>query len=106
MRGDTLARMGRESEAEAAFKMEIQLFPDNVQTYKNLTLLLMSQGRYPEATKLIRDCVKNSPLPPSYLAVAQTLRVVGDTNGARYWTSEGLRKFPRDPSLLKFARTL
>jgi choline-sulfatase len=106
MRGDTLARMGRESEAEAAFKMEIQLFPDNVQTYKNLTLLLMSQGRYPEATQLIRDCVKNSPLPPSYLAVAQTLRVVGDTNGARYWTSEGLRKFPRDPSLLKFARTL
>jgi choline-sulfatase len=106
MRGDTLARMGRDAEAEAAFKKEIDLFPDNVQTYKNLVLLLVAQGRYQEATQIIQSCIKNSPLPPSYLAVAQTLHVVGDNRGARFWTLEGLRKFPGDPSLLKFARTL
>ena len=106
LRGDSLARLGRNAEAEAAFKEEIKLFPDNVQTYKNLVLLFVSEGRYPEATQLIRDCVQNSPLPPSYLAVAQTLRVVGDTRGAAYWTREGLRRFPRDPALLKFAATL
>ena len=106
MRGDTLARMGRDAEAEAAFKKEIDLFPDNVQTYKNLVLLLVAQGRYPEATQIIQSCIKNSPLPPSYLAVAQTLHVVGDNRGARFWALEGLRKFPGDPSLLKFARTL
>ena len=106
MRGDTLARLGRNAEAETAFRKEIDLFPDNVQTYKNLVLLLISEGRYPEATQVIRECVEKSPVPPGYLAVAQTLQVVGDVPGARYWTREGLRRFPRDPSLLKFARTL
>jgi tetratricopeptide (TPR) repeat protein len=106
MRGDALARLGRNAEAEAAFKEEIRLFPDNVQTYKNLVLLYLSEDRMAEAAQVIRDCVEKSPLPPSYLAVAQTLRVVGDEPGARYWTAQGLRKFPRDPSLLKFAATM
>lgn len=105
-RGDVLARMGRNAEAEAAFNEEIKLYPDNVQTYKNLVLLYMSDGRYDDATRVIRECVANSPLPPSYLAVAETLRVIGDARGARYWAREGLRRFPGDPSLSKFAATL
>jgi tetratricopeptide (TPR) repeat protein len=100
LRGDLLARLGRDAEAEEAFRKEIKLFPRDAQAYKNLILLCVTEGRNDEATKLVFQLVDKAPIPPSYVAISTTLKTVGDDRGARYWAMQGLRKFPKDKALL------
>ena len=64
-----------------------------------LVVLLTLQQRGDDATKLVFALEKASPTPPSYLAIAEVLRVIGDRQGARYWASRGLEKFPRSREL-------
>ncbi|HEV8660880.1 MAG TPA: sulfatase-like hydrolase/transferase [Thermoanaerobaculia bacterium] len=103
LRGDLLARLGRDTEAEEAFRKEIELFPRDAQAYKNLILLYITEGRNDEATKLVFQLVDKAPIPRSYVAISTTLKTVGDDRGARYWAIQGLKKFPRDPALRKMA---
>ena len=103
LRGDMLARLGRFEEAENEFREEIALFPEQPQAYRNLILLLVSQQRIDEATALVRALEKASPTPPSYVAIVETLRTVGDERGVRYWTARGLERFPGDPTLRRLA---
>jgi arylsulfatase A-like enzyme/Flp pilus assembly protein TadD len=98
-RGDALARMGRGDEAEAAFREEIKLFPTDPQAYKNLILLYAVEGRSREATELIFSLEKAAPTPPSYIAISETLKTIGDRAGARFWAARGLSKFPADRQL-------
>lgn len=102
IRGDILARMGRTAEAEQAFREEIRLFPQEPHAYKNLVLLLVTQGRMQEATQLLRDLVDTAPTPRSYLAVCRTLEVLGDRRGVRYWAQRGLEKYPNEMALRKY----
>jgi len=102
-RGDALARLGRNSEAEAAFREEIRLFPQEPHAYRNLILLLVTEGKIDDGTRLIYDLVKEAPVPPSYIAIVQTLKTVGDDRGARYWARKGLERFPNDMRLKKLA---
>jgi len=103
LKGDVLARVGRNREAEQEFREEIRLFPSEPNAYKTLILLLVTEGRGKEATQLVFDLIKASPTAPSYLAICQTLEVLGDGRGVRYWARQGLQKFPADPKLRKFA---
>ena len=98
-RGDALARMGRGDEAEAAFREEIRLFPTDPQAYKNLILLYAVQGKNREATEVIFALEKAAPTPPSYIAISETLKTIGDRAGARFWAARGLSKFPSDRQL-------
>jgi Flp pilus assembly protein TadD len=98
-RGDALARMGRSAEAEAAFQKEIELYPRNPRPYKNLILLYVTEGKNDAATQLIFAMEKAAPTPPTYLAISDTLRVVGDANGARFWAARGLSHFPNNRAL-------
>lgn len=102
-RGDALARLGRSREAEAAFREEIRLFPEGPNAYANLMLLLVTEGRAEEATKLIYELLEAAPTPPSYVAVIQTLKTVGDDRGARFWMRKALQRFPNDSRLRKLA---
>jgi arylsulfatase A-like enzyme/Flp pilus assembly protein TadD len=101
LRGDLLARLGREAESEAELRKEIELFPRDARAYKNLILLYVTQGRTGEATKLVFQLVDKAPIAPSYVAISTTLKTVGDERGARYWAAEGLKKFPNDAALRK-----
>jgi tetratricopeptide (TPR) repeat protein len=103
-RGDALARMGRYEEAEAAFKQEIAAYPAEPQPYKNLILLYVTEGRNQEATNLIFQLEKASPIPPSYVAISETLKIIGDRVGARFWAARGLNKFPQDRHLQALLR--
>lgn len=105
-RGDVLARLGRESEAEREFRSEIAAYPKQTEAYASLILLLSAEGRLQEATKLVFDLIEASPTPPAYVAVAETLKAIGDERGAIYWTRQGLEKYPRDPSLRSLARNV
>jgi arylsulfatase A-like enzyme/Flp pilus assembly protein TadD len=103
-RGDALARLGRGDEAEQAFRAEIAAFPGDPQPYKNLVLLYTMEGRNEAATKTIFELEKASPTPPAYAAIAEVLRVIGDSNGARFWAARGLARYPGDVQLRKLLR--
>jgi tetratricopeptide (TPR) repeat protein len=105
-RGDVLARLGRAGEAEQELRTEIELFPADAQPYKNLMLMYVLQGRVAEATQLVFALEKAAPTPPSYVAIAETLKAVGDDRGARYWTARGLKRFPGEGSLRALATRL
>ena len=98
-RGDCLARLGRSDEAEAAFLTEIKNFPTDPQPYKNLILLYAVEDRTAAATQLIFALEKAAPTPPSYVAIAETLKTIGDTKGAKFWASRGLTRYPTDKQL-------
>ena len=98
-RGDTLARLGRPDEAEQAFRAEIEKYPTEPRPYKNLILLYATEGKNSEATQLIFSLEKAAPTPPSYVAISETLKIIGDRNGARFWAARGLSKYPNDRQL-------
>ena len=103
-RGDVLARLGRNEEAEREFRQEIALYPAQPDAYSSLMLLLASERRLEEATKLIYRLVEVAPNPPSYVAISETLKAIGDDRGSLYWAYQGLMKYPRDPALRKLAK--
>ena len=105
-RGDVLARLGRNAEAERELRQEIALYPKAPDAYGSLIILLASQGRGPEATRLVFDLVSASPNPPSYVTVSETLKAIGDDRGAKYWAYQGLRKFPKDSELRGLAKQM
>jgi arylsulfatase A-like enzyme/Tfp pilus assembly protein PilF len=103
-RGDALARLGRAEEAEAAFRTEIEKYPAEPRPYKNLILLYATEGKTAEATQLIFSLEKAAPTPPSYVAISETLKIIGDRNGARFWAARGLSRFPNDRQLQALLR--
>jgi arylsulfatase A-like enzyme/Tfp pilus assembly protein PilF len=98
-RGDALARLGRADEAEQAFRAEIEKNPTEPRPYKNLILLYATEGKNTEATQLIFSLEKAAPTQPSYVAISETLKIIGDRNGARFWAARGLSKYPNDRQL-------
>jgi Flp pilus assembly protein TadD len=96
--------MGRGEEAEQAFRAEIAAFPDDPKAYKNLILLYAVEGKNDAATQLIFSLEKEAPTPPSYVAIAETLKLIGDVRGARFWATRGLQRFPGDPNLRALMR--
>ncbi|HEY0591629.1 MAG TPA: sulfatase-like hydrolase/transferase [Thermoanaerobaculia bacterium] len=94
LRGDVLARLGRVEEAERELRKEIEYFPEAPLAYRNLILLLVAQGRVDEATRLVFRLAEASPTPPAYQAIVDTLKAVGDEQGARYWARKAREKYP------------
>jgi arylsulfatase A-like enzyme/Tfp pilus assembly protein PilF len=99
LRGDALARLGRGDEAEQAFVAEIKRDPADPQPYKNLILLYAVENRTDAATQLIFALEKAAPTPPSYVAISETLKTIGDARGAKFWASRGLSRYPADKQL-------
>ncbi len=105
-RGDVLARLGRNSEAERDFRLEIANFPKAPDAYGSLILLLASENRIEEGSKLVYELIQASPTPHSYVVVSETLKSIGDDRGALYWAYQGLRSSPRDSELRGLLRRL
>jgi choline-sulfatase len=85
LRGDTLARMNRGPEAEAAFRREIRDFPLIRQAYANLALVYMLEHRQGDAKAVLEEMVGANPGPESALLAAKTLDTLGDATGAAAW---------------------
>jgi tetratricopeptide (TPR) repeat protein len=98
-RGDVLARLGRNEEAEREFHAEIAAFPKASEAYASLIMLLATERRLDEATKLVFETVKSIPEPHTYAVVAETLAAIGDGNGAMFWVGQGLQRYPADSEL-------
>jgi arylsulfatase A-like enzyme/Tfp pilus assembly protein PilF len=98
-RGDVLARLGRSEEAEQEFHAEIDAFPRDARAYSSLVLLLASEQRLDEATKVVYDAIKSVPGAHAYAVMSDTLKAIGDERGALYWAVEGLHRYPNDAEL-------
>ena len=96
--GDCLARLGRQSEAERAFRAEIGETAHSREGRVGLALLLRSQGKNEEARDALSGIVNAhpSPGPDEYWTVVRTLAALGDRNAAREWAARARKRYPRD----------
>ena len=94
LRGDSLARLGREAEAEAAFLQEIRDFPSNASPRAAIALLYASQGREADARKALSDLVRDLHTPEAYFAAIKTYEILGDPQSASGLRAEQRRLFP------------
>jgi Flp pilus assembly protein TadD len=94
LRGDSLARLGREAEAETALQAEIRDFPANVSPRTAIAMLYASQGREAEARKALSDLVRENPTPEAYLGAVKTYEILGDPRTAKTLRAEQRRLFP------------
>lgn len=91
-RGDILARMGRNAEAEAAFRHEIQMFPTTTDAYVRLAILLASQKRFTEIAPTLEAMVTASPAPRTYHLAAQAMSDLGNEEAARAFRRRAQRR--------------
>jgi len=94
LRGDCLARMGREAEAEEAFREEIKRFPTNPAARASLAMLYASQGREADARGALGALVADVATPDAYFAAIRTYEVLGDPGTANELKRDLQRKFP------------
>ena len=90
-RGDILARMNRNQEAEVAFRNEIARFPSTAEAYVRLALLLASEHRFSEIQPTLEAMVKASPKPATYLLAAREMTDLGNDAAAREFRRRGER---------------
>jgi len=102
LRGDTLVRLGRADEAEQAFLAEIRDFPAGPQAYTSLIFLYAKNGENP--ANLGYSLEKAAPTAPSYVAIAEALKAIGDERGSRFWAQRGLDRYPNHPRLKVLVR--
>jgi arylsulfatase A-like enzyme/Flp pilus assembly protein TadD len=72
LRGDLLARMDRPEEAEAAYRKEIESFPQNTQAYANLAVVYFVEGRRAEMNRVLDAMVEANPHPGARDLAART----------------------------------
>ena len=90
-RGDLLARLGREGEAEYAFRREITAFPRNEEPYVRLAILLAAERRFDEILPTLEALVAAAPAPRTYELAARTLKDLGNAEAAASFRARGLR---------------
>jgi len=104
-RGDAYLTSGRAADAAAAYRKEIETFPDAEAGYMSLAILYRIEGKPAEAVRVLRTLVARNPeRPNAYHAAAATLLKLGAPTGAREVLQEGLRRFPENQKLLALAR--
>ena len=91
LRGDLLARLDRPEEAAAAYRREIAAFPQHLQAYANLAVILMIQGRSAEANELLEQMARSNPHRGAFLLAAKTLEAFEDRDGAARWRQRAAR---------------
>jgi choline-sulfatase len=85
LRGDALARLARPAEAEAAYRREIEAFPDHLQAYANLAVVYFVQSKLPAVQSILDDMARANPGPPAYRLAAKTWEAFGDRKAAAAW---------------------
>lgn len=85
LRGDALARLGREEEAVEAFRAEIAAFPTNPLPYVSLAVLRAVQGDRAGVDRILEEMVRANPSPSARLAAATTCDRLGLPAQAAAW---------------------
>ncbi|MFN2387309.1 MAG: sulfatase-like hydrolase/transferase [Thermoanaerobaculia bacterium] len=93
LRGDIFARMGREREAEEAFRQEMRDFPSAPPAYAGLAMLYASQGKEGEARGVLEELV-SARTPDAIFTAAHTFEILGDPASAGALRARARRLFP------------
>ncbi|HEV8632183.1 MAG TPA: sulfatase-like hydrolase/transferase [Thermoanaerobaculia bacterium] len=92
--GKVRADLGQATEAEAAFRQEIRLFPDDPRAYAALALLYALTGRQAEAATTLQAMTEASPTAIAYAEAVRVYRSLHDERGAATVLRFARRKFP------------
>lgn len=99
VRGDVLARLGRNGDAALAFLREIELFPADPKPYTRLAVLYAANGQGGDAVTTLQRLVESNPeLPLAWVEAVRTLRVLGDADGAARLLAFARRRLPGEPA--------
>ena len=93
IRGDVLARLGREKEAEDSFRSEVTSYPENFDGWARLAVLFASQGRHAELAALLSEMTAKVPTPKSYDVALRVCRIIGDPGCEREWRRRRAARF-------------
>jgi choline-sulfatase len=93
LRGDVLARLQRNAEAEAAFREELRDFPASSAGWTGLALLYASEGNESGVRGALSSLEKIGS-PAALFAAARTYEVLGDVESARRIRQELHRRYP------------
>jgi choline-sulfatase len=96
LRGEILRRMKRLIEAEAEFRQETRLFPNDLDAYGALADLYAAEGRRADARETLWRMIAANPTPKAYALGMKTLKVVGDLAEAEVVRRAAAAKFPSD----------
>jgi arylsulfatase A-like enzyme/predicted Zn-dependent protease len=95
LRGDVMARLGREREAEADFRSEVTSYPENLDAWARLALLYASQARGPDLAALLTEMTSRVPTPKGYDAALSVCRIIGDSACIREWSRRKESRFAK-----------
>jgi arylsulfatase A-like enzyme len=93
LRGDVLARLGREKEAEASFRSEVTTYPENFDGWARLAVLFASQERDAELAALLTEMTSKVPTPKSYDVALRVCRIIGDRGCERDWSRRRAERY-------------
>jgi choline-sulfatase len=99
VRGDILARLGRDAEAEQSLQRQIRDTPEDSRAYSGLAALYAAEGRPEPAVATLRQMVETSGSPAAYAEAVRTLRVIGDPQGAAALLRHALSLYPASTQL-------
>lgn len=80
--GDTLARLERHAEAEAQFRTEVAVFPQNSRAWAALAMLYKATGRDRDAEQAIADMLARVQTPAAYELAAEVWTMFGEPQRA------------------------
>jgi tetratricopeptide (TPR) repeat protein len=75
-RGEALLHLQRGPEAEQAYRQEVAKFPDDVEAWGNLAIILAAQGRRDEARATVQQAVRLNPGPAAQKMAAEAMEVI------------------------------
>jgi len=87
-RGDVLARLGRDQDAEQAFRAETQAYPENFDAWSRLALVYASAGRPDAVNQVLTEMTTRVPTVAALNAAARVCEILGDREGARRWRAQ------------------
>ena len=93
MRGDLLARLGKEKEAEQDFRAEVASYPENLDGWARLALLSASQGRPGEPGGVLSEMTSRVPTSRSYDTAVRVCGILQDPVCRRDWTRRKQERF-------------
>ena len=98
-RGTALAALGREPEAESAYREAIALRPELLGAYSSLAFLQALTGRGAEVGRTLQEMVTVNPNPGAYAEAVRALRAMNDPRSADGVLREALRQWPEAEEL-------
>ncbi len=98
-RGTALAALGRDDEAESAYREALELRRDLLGAYSSLAFLQALTGRGAEVGRTLQEMVTVNPNPAAYAEAVRALRAMNDQRSANGVLGEALRRWPEAEEL-------